>query len=81
VKIKEPKMFDKGYKSESTWLAYEEREALVKLQSSLSTPLQTPSISKLIRLAVVAMLRNVAQGVNPQEMISSQGSQNEGVQR
>jgi hypothetical protein len=74
-------MFEKGYKSESTWLAYDEREALVKLQNQLSTPLQTPSISKLIRLAVVAMLRNVAQGVNPQEMISSQGSQNEGVQR
>jgi hypothetical protein len=74
-------MLDKGYKSESTWLAYDEREALVKLQNQLSTPLQTPSISKLIRLAVVAMLRNVAQGVNPHEMISSQGSQSEGVQQ
>jgi hypothetical protein len=68
-------MLEKGYKSESTWLAYDEREGLIKLQNSLSTPLQTPSISKLIRLAVVTMLTNVAQGINPHEMLTPQSSQ------
>jgi hypothetical protein len=67
--------FDKGYKSESTWLAYDERKGLLDLQSKLSTPLQTPSMSKLIRLAVVAMLRNVAQGVSPHEILTSQSNQ------
>ena len=72
---------EKGYKSESTWLAYDEREGLIKLQNNLSTPLQTPSISRLIRLAVVAMLRNVAQGVSPQEMLNPQGNQSGEVKR